>query len=125
MEAAEAVSGIARIRELQPAGGAALENLERTAWGAVDQDLLRLCRDRAMAMHQGDDRNYPEDPDERERAYLDFTEQFVTSVSSVSEAQIDELVRHSSPDEVFAFVYALYVTEMSARVDTVAAGVLR
>jgi hypothetical protein len=125
MEAAEAVSGIARIRELQPATGAELENLERTAWDAVDKDLLQLCRDRAVAMHRGDDGNYPENPDERERAYIDFTEQFVTSVSSVSEQQIDDLIRHSSPDEVFAFVYALYVVEMSARVDFVAEGVLR
>ena len=118
-------AGAVRIRELHPAGGEALENLERASWEAVDPDLLRLCRDHAAAMLRGEDADPSPELGARERAYLEFTEQFVVSVSSVSEQQVNALLDHSSPDEVYAFAYALYAQELNERVGIVAAEVLR
>ena len=59
-----------------------------------------------------------------ERAHLAFTEQFVTSVRDVSADDVDALLEHASPAEVHSFVAALYVVELTQRVDMVARVVL-
>jgi len=118
-------TGMERLNRLLPELGEEAVKLEQTAWEVVDQDLLLLCRERVMAMLSGEGGEDPEELSARERAYLDFTEQFVFSVSSISDAQVDALLEHSSADEVNAFVYCLYVVEMTERVNIVAGKVLR
>lgn len=114
-----------RLRQLQPAAGAALADLERVAWESTDPELLQLCRDRATTMLRGETNEEPGAAGPREQAYLDFTEQFVTSVSTISDEQIEALLEYSSPNEIYAFAGALYALEMSERVHLVAAAVLR
>jgi alkylhydroperoxidase family enzyme len=63
--------------------------------------------------------------DTRERAYLAFAEQFVTSVRHIDDAQVAALCAHDAPTEVCAFIDALYVLELTQRVDLVADAVLR
>jgi alkylhydroperoxidase family enzyme len=62
--------------------------------------------------------------DARERAYLGFTEQFVTSVRHIDDAQVAMLCSHDKPADVCAFIAALYVLELTQRVDLVADAVL-
>jgi alkylhydroperoxidase family enzyme len=57
--------------------------------------------------------------DARERAYLAFTEQFVTSVRHIDDAQVEALCAHDAPTDVCAFIDALYVVELTQRVDLV------
>jgi alkylhydroperoxidase family enzyme len=63
--------------------------------------------------------------DARERAYLAFTEQFVTSVRHIDDAQVAALCAHDAPTDVCAFIDALYVVELSQRVDLVSDAVMQ
>jgi alkylhydroperoxidase family enzyme len=62
--------------------------------------------------------------DARERAYLEFTEQFVTSVRQVDDDQVAALCAHDAPADVCGFIAALYVLELTQRVDLVSGAVL-
>jgi len=133
-------------------GGGVLGNLDAvhaSAWAAVsDPVLLELCRLRAAAMLGATDALAWRSPvalaagldeakvaalgdwaaapcfDERDRAYLDYTEQFVTSVSHVSDAQIAALCAHDSERDVAVFISALYALEFTTRVALVSGAVL-
>jgi alkylhydroperoxidase family enzyme len=61
---------------------------------------------------------------ESERAHLAFTEQFVISVRDISDADVNALLVHASPEQVRSFVAALYAVEMGQRVDLVGSIVL-
>jgi alkylhydroperoxidase family enzyme len=63
--------------------------------------------------------------DARERAYLAFTEQFVTSVRHIDDAQVAALCAHDAPTDVCAFIDALYVVELTQRVDLVSDALIR
>jgi len=114
----------ARLRELHPEGIAELERALAVARRSTDPELLDLCARRVDAMLAGTGFDDPDGITARERAYLDFTEQFVISVSTVSDAQVDALLEHSTPEEVYGFIGALYVTEMARRVEIVSGAVL-
>lgn len=104
----------------------ALDDAYDAAWGATDADLLRICRDR-MAMLRRDGatlaalsdveldelRRWP--TSERygpvERAALDFTEQYLIDVASVSDDQVAALRAHLGDQGVVDFVNALLVVE--------------
>ena len=125
---------------LQPDAVAALAAARHEAWTATDRGVLGLCdlrvaallgddtpspyaapRDKALALD-----DWPSSPlfTAAERAHLAFTEQFVTSVASVSDADVDALLAHASQREVFEFISALYVLEMSRRVAMTSRAVL-
>jgi hypothetical protein len=61
---------------------------------------------------------------EKEHAFIAFTEQFTSSVSTMSDEQVEGLLQFASADEVYAFVNAIYVTDMSLRLELVAGRVL-
>jgi alkylhydroperoxidase family enzyme len=133
-----------RLQELSPGPAAELARLNAAAWEATDPRLLELCRRRLKAMlgdcsRAGEDaaraRELGLDPrklealerwagsDEftaAERAHLAFTEQFVTSVSAVSDEHVEDLLRHGDMRSVYDFVSALYVVELTERLDLVA-----
>jgi alkylhydroperoxidase family enzyme len=116
-----------------------LGDLHGELWERVpDPDLLELCRLRVAALlgardggvgaRPGGDLaidadklaaldDWAESPlfDARERAYLDFTEQFVTSVSEITDAQVEALREYDDQMSVRIFVAALYVLELSQR----------
>lgn len=107
------------LRAAQPETAAALARMREVAWETTDAELLELCRLRVAALLGAD--HAPERPDveltERELAFRAFTEQFVFSVASVTDAQVDALLRHADAVEVYRFVAALYSLEMSLRVE--------
>ena len=118
------MKGFEILARLQPDAGAELERVNAVARATADPELLELCRRRAESMLVGGPWDDSVPRTAREQAFLAFTEQFVTAVSSVSDADVDALLDHASPEEVYAFIGSLYVVEMTCRVDLVAAEVL-
>lgn len=114
-----------RVRELHPDGAAQLAHLNTVASGVTDPELLELCLTCADTMLRGAPYDLPSGLAARELSAIDFTEQFVTSVGDVSDEQVQALLEHLSPEELYGFIGALYVREMTRRVELVAAQVLR
>jgi transposase len=114
-----------RLAELHPEATAELARVNAVARSIADPELLDLCRRRAEAMLARAPWEEPAAVTDRERAFLDFTEQFVTSVSHVSDEDVERLLEHATPAEVYDFIGALYVVEMTRRVEMVASEVLR
>jgi alkylhydroperoxidase family enzyme len=131
------------LEQLHPDGARRLARLDAAAREVADRSLLELCRlrvaqllhnapvlrsdssavDPAKAESLGDwDRSPLFTP--VERAHLAFTEQFVTSVGHVTREQVDALLEHAGADDVHSFVAALYVVELTQRLDMVARAVL-
>jgi hypothetical protein len=118
------VTGIDRLMELQPDSAAKLVRLNQVARERTDPELFALCTDRAFAMIEGDGTGRPAEVSDRESAYLDFTEQFVTSVGTISDDQVEALLAEDSAEDVYAFAGALYAAEMTRRVEIVSSAVL-
>ena len=123
------------------AGGSAhrLDELHGVAWASADPIELEYCRLRAAAclgdrealswrtaeaVAAGLDEAKVAVLDSwstngvfsrRERAELAFTEQFLVSVSGIVDDDISALLEDQSPDQVYAFVSAIYVIEMTIR----------
>ena len=135
---------ITLLRPLQPEATDALERAHDVATATVpDPAVFELCRARLAELlgHPAtavDPVVQPEEakratlPDwrqsgaftEKERAHLDFTEQYVMSVAALTDAQVDALLAHGSALEVHTFIVALYVTEFRMRLSLVASAVL-
>jgi len=115
-----------RVEELQPDAAAQLRRAREAARAEVaDPELLELCLGRMDAMLSRAAWAEPEGLTARERAYLDFSEQFSLAVADVSAGQVEALLAHDSEEDVCRFVGALYPLEMSRRVELVAAEVIR
>jgi alkylhydroperoxidase family enzyme len=123
------------LRDHHPEGAKELERLNAAAWASADPALLELCRLRIAQMLNngvalaGVDEAKLAELDrwevstaftDAERAFLAFTEQFVISVSSVTQEQVDALLEYASPEDVRSFTAALYAVELSQRLDLVA-----
>ena len=61
---------------------------------------------------------------DKDRAHLDFTEQYLMSVAALTDAHVDALLAHGSPIDVHTFITALYVTEFRMRLGLVTTAVL-
>ena len=102
----------------------AFEAAKATAWRtAADPALLELCRIQVAAL-LGDGPALEGEFDEAQRAHLDFAEQFVTHVAGITDADVDRLLQHDEPIDVYRFISALYVLEFSRRFELVTAAVL-
>ena len=135
-----------RLRELQPGASARLASANAAAWKATDPALLELCRCLIVAMLDADTGSragraiVPGLESEKlaaledwassdvfsplERAALGFTEQFVLSVNTVSDEQVEALCVYLDEEAVYAFAAALYVVEMTERLKVVSGVVL-
>ena len=114
-----------RLEALQPHAAGKLKTITAMADQATDPELLALCASCIEAALRCQDWRPPEGGlSAREQAFVDFTEQFVTSVSTTSSMQVDRLLAFASADEVYAFVHALYVTDMALRLEMVGKEVL-
>lgn len=134
------------LRRLQPDGAAELELMNDAAREATDPELLELCRCLIVSML---DDQAPDRLDDLvasgsgrdklaalgdwaasdvfsplERAALGFTEQFVISVSTISDEQVETLRAHLGDEQTYAFAAALYVIEMTERLRMVSGVVL-
>ena len=107
-----------RLAALHPEALARLDNLA----GSIDETgldpaLLGLCaaaidaqlRDRSFALSDS--------PTPKEAAALAFCEQFVVAVADVSDEQVAALRAHMGADEAYLFSNAVYLIEMSKRLD--------
>jgi hypothetical protein len=117
----------------------ALDAAYAAAWAATDAELLTLCRNR-MAMllrHQPTLDQLTADATQAlaawpssttltdlQRAALEFTEQYIIDVASLSDAQADALRKHLDDAEFATFVNALLVVEQRMSLELVLAGVL-
>lgn len=114
-----------RLDALAPEPAAELRRISALAREATDPAILALCTDYIDAALRCRDWRPPEGGlSDREQAFIGFTEGFVTAVSAMESAAVDRLLEHASADEVYAFVHALYVTDMSLRLDIVGREVL-
>lgn len=92
----------------------------------TDQDLLALCSNYIEAALRGRDWHPPARIlTDKEQAFIAFTEQFAMSVSTMDGGQVERLLDFATADEVYAFVHALYVSDMQLRLEIVASEVLR
>lgn len=113
-----------RLSLLHPEGAAHLVSINQLAWQAVDPALLELCSSYIDSVLQDTLWVPPHVLSEREKAFVAFTEQFVTSVSTLTDEQVTRLLQFSGEDEVYSFINALYVLDMTRRVELVAGRLL-
>lgn len=114
-----------QIETLQPDIAPQLHNMMTLATEATDPQLLELCTgyiDAALSLQNWTPPHSPLTA--KEQAFIAFTEQFVTSVGTMSDDQVQDLLAFASADEVYAFVSSIYVTDMVRRLELVAGRVL-
>ncbi|PXY24692.1 carboxymuconolactone decarboxylase family protein [Prauserella muralis] len=138
----------ARLRDLQPESARELDEMREVAWTSTDPVRLELCRLRlaallghptaartrtpaAVAAGLSEDKvaqldRWPDSTwfDAADRAHLAFAEQFTMSVSAVTDEHINDLLAHLNPEQVCAFVGAVYVIEVEMRLKMVASALL-
>lgn len=138
----------ARLLDLQPDSARELDEMWEVAWRSTDPVRLELCRLRfaallgcpaaagtrtpaAVAAGLSEEKVAQLDQwsdsflfDAADRAHLAFAEQFTMSVSAVTDEHIDDLLVHLSPEQVCAFVSAIYVIEVEMRLKMVASTML-
>jgi alkylhydroperoxidase family enzyme len=118
----------------------ALDAAYAAAWKATDEALLTLCHDRVAVLlgHSGrchpmpfDDQESPsvwsqsEASTARERAALDYTEQYIVDVSSMSNDQASALREHLGDEGLVSFTNALLVIEQRMTLELAFEEVLR
>lgn len=116
---------VTRLEKLQPAITTELQHIMRLTSEATDKNILKLCTGYIDAALRNQTWSPPELAlTEKEQAFIAFTEQFTSSVSTMSDEKVQNLLQFSSVDEVYTFVNAIYVTDMSLRLELVAGRVL-
>lgn len=111
---------LTRLEALHPEVISEMRTVLQLAHDTTDPALLELCAGYIDAALNNRLWQPPHELTEKEKAFIAFTEQFVTSVSTMQDVQVQRLLEHASADEVYAFVNALYVTDMTSRLDIVA-----
>lgn len=115
----------AQIEALQPSIAPPLRHMMQLAKKVADPDLLELCTGYIDAALRLENWTPPYSPlTDKERAFIAFTEQFVTSVGTMKDEQVQDLLMFANANEVYAFVNSIYVTDMAKRLELVAAKVL-
>jgi hypothetical protein len=99
----------------------ALAAAHDAAWQSVDREILELCRRRVAALlgDNGEDGDEvgdgPEPLSAAQQACVDFAEQFVIDVASLSDAQAEAVAKELGGDGLSTFVNALLVIEQRER----------
>jgi hypothetical protein len=106
---------MARTLQGHPAVLEALTSAHDAAWKAVDPDILELCRRRIAALLGNEVEDGPEPESAAQRACLEFAEQFVIDVASLSDAQAEAVGKELGGDGLSSFVNALLVIEQRQR----------
>lgn len=113
------------LRPLHPEVFGKLETIVDLSMRVTDPELLALCSSNIRAALLCKDWEVPAGGlSDKEKAFIAFTEQFAMSVSTMSRDQVERLLDFATPDEVYAFVHALYVNDMRLRLEIVAGEVL-
>lgn len=108
-----------QLERLQPECAGQLKRINQLAVEVADKKLLDLCSGFLETMFDNRSWQPPRALTEREKAFVNFTEQFALSVSSVDDQLVAELLKFADADEVYNFTNALYVTDMTLRLQRV------
>lgn len=107
-----------RLEALHPEAATEIANLELVLdSSALNQDVLTLCADYVDATLAGDAWEAPASAGDLGNACLDVCEQFMISVADIREEQIRALRNHLTTDDVYNLMSAIYLIEMSRRLD--------
>ena len=107
-----------RLEAFHPEAAGEIANLERVLDDtSLDPDLLALCADYFDTTLAGHTWQSPSSMGELETACLDVCEQFSISVSDMRDEHIEPLRRHLNADDVYNLMSAIYLIEMSRRLD--------
>jgi hypothetical protein len=114
-----------QLEILQPNIASELSAMIDLAQKSTDTQLLELCKSYIDAALLQQHWHQPERPlTDKEQAFITFTEQFVSSVGTMSDEQVELILQFASADEVYNFVNAIYVTDLSRRLELVIGRVL-
>ncbi len=91
----------------------------------LDADLLALCQSFFAASLRGERFDAGRELSDLESDCLAVCEQFMVSVSTLSDDQVASLARHLSADDLYQLMYAIYLLEMSERLGLTLKGVLQ
>ena len=114
-----------RLQELHPDIAIQLDTIIELAPESTDPQLLALCSSYVDAALRLENWTPPSAGlSDKEQTFIEFTEQFTASVSTMSDQQVARLQNYASADEIYAFVNALYIADMTRRLDLVAGRML-
>lgn len=107
-----------RLQVHHPEAASEIDNLQRVlADASINADLLELCAAYFDVALAGQEWSPPAPLSDLEQACIDVCEQFMISVSDIREEQIALLRRHLTTDDVYNLMSAIYLIEMSKRLD--------
>ena len=107
-----------RLEAFHPEAAAEIANLELVLdSSSLNPDVLTLCADYVDATLAGDPWETPASAGDLGNACLDVCEQFMISVADIREEQIRALRNHLTTDDVYNLMSAIYLIEMSRRLD--------
>ena len=115
------------LASLHPEAAIEIDNLQRVlSESSVDAALLDLCsRYFRAALRDDSGGGMPSAESSLEEDCLAVCEQFMVSVSTLSGEQMAALARHMSADDLYNLMYAIYLIEMSQRLELTLEGVLQ
>ena len=114
-----------RLAALQPEITAELQSIVDLAQRSTDPEILALCTSYIEAALRCVDWRPPAAGlTDKQSAFIDFTEQFVSAVSTMTGDQVTRLLDFATADEVYAFVHAIYIADMALRLEIVGGEVL-
>ncbi|MEM9529866.1 MAG: hypothetical protein AAGA23_02985 [Pseudomonadota bacterium] len=115
----------AQLKVHHPEAGEELRRLEILLdQSSLDDGLLALCRRYFETELRHQPWDPPASPTPLEAACLEFCEQFRVSVDTMSDAQVQALLAHLSADDVYNLASAVYLLELSCRLDLTLEAVL-
>ena len=92
---------------------------------SIDPELMELCRAFFASSLRGDAFSPNRELSELETDCLAMCEQFMVSVSTMSEEQVAALARHLGADDLYVLMYAVYLLEMSERLNLMLKGMMQ
>lgn len=107
-----------RLEACHPQAAGEIANLERVLdETSLDRGLLELCADYFDTTLAGHTWRAPSALGDLETACLEVCEQFRISVSDLRDEHIAPLRRHLNADDLYNLMSAIYLIEMSRRLD--------
>ncbi len=114
------------IEELHAPIAKQLKTLISVAEDQIDPDLLRLTVERVDAELLLKSRETDSHLlTGKEKAWAEFADQFVISVSAINDSHVKAISGDMTADEMYVLAHALYVIDMSRRLDMVLEKVLK
>ncbi|MEM1175078.1 MAG: hypothetical protein AAGA33_00145 [Pseudomonadota bacterium] len=114
------------LQALHPEALQELDNLADTIdTTGLDPALLALCQAFFSSSLRGETWSSDRDLSDLESDCLAVCEQFMVSVSSMTDEQVAALGRHLSADDLYNLMYAIYLIEMSERLNLMLKGTVQ